>query len=145
MPSRKRKINVLIVDDSKADITLLKRAFDKQDADLNIEYCLDGQSALDYLAEAVKGKNGAMPDVCLLDIKMPGMSGIDVLKEIKSNKSTRSIGVYMLSSSDSPKDIQLSFEFECNGYLQKPRQRSDLEDMVSSLVNIWTGPSRFLS
>jgi len=135
-------IKVMVIDDSFVDLSLLRRAFDTIAPNVSVSYCDDGNDALKTIMEPDKDRR--RPDICLVDIKMPMISGLDVLKRIKSNEATHNISVYMLSSSDSPEDIHKSFEYGCNGYFQKPRRRQDLELMVQSLLNLWTGPARFI-
>lgn len=137
----KTDVNIMVVDDSFVDLTLIRRAFETVTPRTPVTYCEDGQDALKAIFSPAK--SDTRPTICLLDIKMPLISGLDVLKKIKADETTRDIAVYMLSSSDSPADIRKSYNFGCNGYFQKPRRRQDLELMIESLSNLWEGPARF--
>lgn len=134
-------VNIMVVDDSFVDLTLIRRAFETVAPRTHVTYCDDGNDAIKTIFSPTESDR--RPTICLLDIKMPLVSGLDVLKQIKSDEATRDICVFMLSSSDSPEDIRKSFDYGCNGYFQKPRKRQDLEVMIRSLFNLWDGPARF--
>lgn len=137
-------LDILVVDDSYADRTLLELAFRKVGKDINLRFCETGKQALDFLFNEGGNNRTAMPSVCLLDINMPGLSGFDVLKAIKSNAKTRTLSVYMFSSSDNPQDVAQSYANASNGFLLKPRTQEELGTLVKSLVYLWTGPHKFV-
>lgn len=139
-----KPLDILVVDDSDADRTLIGYAFKKVAENVNLHFCKSGQDALDFLAACSNSAQSSMPKVCLLDINMPGLSGFDVLKAIKSDNRIKALSVYMFSSSDNPQDIALSYANASNGFLLKPRTQSELGNLVKSLVYLWTGPQKFL-
>jgi len=140
-----KKLDILVVDDSYADRTLIEIAFKKVGADINLHFCESGKQALDYLFQDQKPNEPKLPNVCLLDINMPGLSGFDVLKAIKSNTKTHALSVYMFSSSDNPQDVAQSYANASNGFLLKPRTQEELGTLVRSLVYLWTGPHKFVN
>lgn len=139
---RNQSVRLLIVDDSRADRTLFRVAFKKSPIPVDLRFCESGKMALELLFPQ-SGRRTFMPTVCLLDFKMPAVSGRDVLSKIKSDEATRHISVYMLSSSDNEEDVRESFKYGASGYFQKPRRTDELDRMVSSLVSLWSGASRF--
>lgn len=141
--SKNQPLNILVVDDSLSDWLLLRRAFSNVTNDIALTHYETGKAALDYLETTALKKPTKLPDLCLLDIKMPAMSGLDVLRKIKANSKLRQMSVFMLTSSDSPGDIKESFDHDCNGFFQKPHLRQDLDSMVQAMTVLWTGPSRF--
>ncbi len=137
-------VKIMVIDDSFVDLTLIKRAFEAVAPNVSVTYCDDGVDALKRIKDNVRQSKSNTPNICLLDLKMPRISGLDILKELKSHTDTQFISIYMLSSSDNPEDIKNSFDMGCNGYFQKPRRRQDLELMIQSLFNLWEGPARFV-
>lgn len=139
---RRKPVRLLIVDDSPADRTLFKVAFKKTGAPVDVKFCDSGRAAMELLFPK-SGPRFYLPTVCLLDINMPAISGIDVLKAIKSQVDTRHISVCMFSSSDNEEDVQACYRAGANGYYQKPLEKADFDQFVASLVFIWSGASRF--
>ncbi len=83
----------------------------------------DAESAMDYLVGGLKNKNRnsfKMPDLILLDIKLPGMSGFEMLRKLKANPSTKRTPVIFLTTSDHDEDIAKSYDYGVNSYVVKP-------------------------
>ena len=127
MPS---SANVLIAEDQETDAYLMKWAFKKVGLDYNFAHVLDGQEAVDYLSGKGHFSDRAQypfPDLLLLDLKMPRLTGFDVLSWLKSNPPAGKLPVVVLTSSDLPADIQRARELGATDYRVKP---SGLEGMV---------------
>ena len=100
----------------------------------------DGEEALDFVFRQGKyagGEGVARPSLILLDVKLPKENGISVLRKIKSSPEVRNIPVVMLSSSESPVDMQSSYAEGANSYVIKPARFSDLMDKVEKLLLYW--------
>ncbi|MFQ5458821.1 MAG: response regulator [Myxococcota bacterium] len=100
----------------------------------------DGQEALDFIFHAGKyegGEGAPRPSLILLDVKLPRENGISVLRKIKASPELRSIPVVMLSSSESPVDIQSSYAEGASSYVIKPARYGDLMDRVERLLLYW--------
>ena len=134
------RLKILVADDDPQDIALLKRAFIKAGISVPL-YCVrDGQEAIDYLL----GENGfsdreayPFPSLLLLDIKMPRLSGFDVLSWLKSQPSLKRMPVLMFSSSNLRRDVNHSADLGANAFLQKPHSLEQLLHLVTSIKNFW--------
>lgn len=137
------KIKTLIIEDNPGDIELLKLAFKKNKIEGDFVEKEDGQSAIDYLQE-LKSKNnpGSLPKIVLLDLNLPGKSGHEVLEEIKRDDFFKSMPIIVLTTSDSPDDIQKSYQLYANSYLVKPSDFSQFTEMISALKDYWIQKSK---
>ena len=107
----------------------------------------NGPEAIEYLQGAGRYRNRQqfpLPRIILLDIKMPGMSGLDVLKWIREQPTLRAIRVIMLTSSDSVRDVNAAYQLGANSFLVKPNDFDDLVKLTQSIQGYWiwtdTGP-----
>lgn len=141
MQSRRSKLTVMMIDDDPLDCMLVKQAFTKADASIEFFSCESSEDALQSLAKHLD--DGSLPHGCLLDINMPGHSGIDVLRAMKSDKRFQQIPVIMFSSSDRLEDITACYKSQAAGYIKKPEQNLALQDIISNLAGLWTRHMRF--
>jgi two-component system response regulator len=131
---------IILVEDNVSDADLIKRALAKSNVANKIIHLKDGQEALDYLfSEAQwKGiKTSNASKLILLDLKMPKISGLEVLKKIKSNEETRKIPVVVLTSSKEDPDIQECYKLGVNSYVVKPLGFDEFSKTVSQLGLYW--------
>jgi CheY-like chemotaxis protein len=135
-----QKVEILLVEDNPADAEMTIRALRKS----NIINCLlhleNGEEALDYLfAEgAYEGRNREeIPKVILLDLKMPKINGLEVLKKIKSNEHTKIIPVVLLTSSKEDKDILEGYKLGVNSYIVKPVEFANFVKAVGDIGLYW--------
>lgn len=117
------EIEILLVEDNPADVELTLRALKKNNIANRIEVVTDGQEALDFIF--AKGtfsdrENKKNPKVIFLDLKLPKVSGLEVLSAIKGNQKTRTIPVVILTSSKEERDIVESYKLGVNSYIVKP-------------------------
>ncbi len=132
--------NILIVEDEAAHAELTRRAIRKAGNASRIDIVGDGEEALDYLFHRGRFSDLSeypLPSLILLDIKLPGISGIEVLKAVKKNAELRKIPVIMLSTSDRREDIAESYCQYANSYLTKPVGFREFEDKVRQLDHYW--------
>ncbi|MCE3260353.1 MAG: two-component system response regulator, partial [Bacteroidetes bacterium] len=116
-------IDVILVEDSSDDAMLVKRAFKSHHLRNKIIHLKNGQEAIDYIfnEQMFDGSIFSInPKVILLDLNMPKVSGIDVLKRLKSNEETRTIPVVILTSSAEDPDIKSCYALGANSYIVKP-------------------------
>ncbi len=133
------KARVLLIEDSADDVELTVAALsDYCDAD-KIAIARDGEEALDYLYRrgAHAQRSGGCPALILLDIKMPKMDGLEVLRIIKSDEQLRSIPVVMLTSSREERDVASSYRLGSNGYVVKPLLFSELYSALKMTGAFW--------
>jgi CheY-like chemotaxis protein len=127
---------VLIAEDSEDDYFLLQRAFTKINADAELTQCQDGLETLKYL-ETAKENPGLIPSLLLLDLKLPGMSGFEVLKWVRKDPVLKTLVANVLSSSGEPSDIRKAYELGANAYTVKPMGLNKYEEMMSGLFRFW--------
>ena len=131
---------VLLVEDNNSDIELTMRAIQAIDANFNVIVCKDGEDALDFLFASGKHstrKNAELPKLILLDLKLPKIGGLEVLKSIRENKETSSIPVVILSTSDEDRDISRGYELGTNSYVQKPVDYNLFCKTIKELGDYW--------
>ena len=131
---------ILLVEDNPSDIMLTKRALDQNKITNKLVVAENGREALDYLLGAGKyaGRDvRELPAVVLLDLKLPLIDGLEVLKEIRSNEFTRLHPVVILTSSDQEKDIIDSYKLGANSYIRKPVDFHQFADAVRTLGMYW--------
>ncbi|ODS36048.1 hypothetical protein BEH94_04705 [Candidatus Altiarchaeales archaeon WOR_SM1_SCG] len=131
--------NILLVEDSSDDVELMKRKFKSRNIGGKLVVAKDGKEALDYLHEREKHGENEFPWLILLDIRMPKMNGIEVLKEIKSDEILKDIPVVMLTVSTLDRDVFDSFNFGCNHYVAKSVGFEHFEDALEPIINYYLG------
>jgi CheY-like chemotaxis protein len=117
------EVEILLVEDNPNDIALTLRAFRKHNLSNRIHVVKDGEEALEFLfAEGRFSYRNVnrVPKVVLLDLKLPKVDGLEVLKKLKSDPRTRKIPVVILTSSKEDRDIQTSYDLGANSYIVKP-------------------------
>jgi CheY-like chemotaxis protein len=131
---------VLIAEDDPSDIFLLKRAFSLGQVPATLHFVRDGQEAIDYLEGSAAYNDRAtypLPDLVLLDLKMPRLNGFDVLRWVRRQPGLKRLLVTILTSSDQPDDINRAYDLGANSYLLKPHNSSDLSDLVAQVKRYW--------
>jgi len=131
---------ILLAEDDATDAEFFRRALNKLDTPPTLTWCKNGLEALEGLQR--REKNDQYPRLAILDIKMPGMSGLELLAKIKSNDRTKDLPVIMMSSSDEPQDISRAYDYGANGYLVKPNRFQDLRELVGSISCFWIKTNR---
>ncbi len=136
----KNGIEILLVEDNPNDRELTLRALKKHKLTNKVHIAEDGEDALFYIFAEGKyaGRNAlAVPKVVLLDLKLPKVSGLDVLKRIKSDSRTKMIPVVVLTSSGEERDRFKSYELGANSYIVKPVDFDKFTSAVSDLGFYW--------
>jgi CheY-like chemotaxis protein len=136
---------ILSVDDNDVDGALLRRAVKRSAIPASIFTVTEGPQALSYLAgEGIyqDRESYPYPDLVLLDIRMPKMSGLDVLSWIRQQPHLKKTKVLILSASDKPEDIKRANSIGADDYLVKPTKFDELQTMVKTIFNTWLDKSR---
>lgn len=130
---------ILVVEDDENDLFLLKRAFAKAKVTNPIQEARDGEEAVGYLTQILQGSgDGArLPVLVLLDLKLPRLSGHEVLSWIRSQNATRRLPVVVLTSSDEPRDINMAYDAGANSYLVKPGDPTRILELALSVGTYW--------
>ena len=126
---------IVLVEDDDGHANLVERNLRRAGISNGIERLKDGQEALDFLhgVGAFANSNPSRPILLLLDIKMPRVDGIEVLRQIKSNPRTALIPVIMLTTTDDPREIQRCYELGCSVYIPKPVDYQAFVDAINRL------------
>ncbi|WP_028374807.1 response regulator [Leeuwenhoekiella sp. MAR_2009_132] len=127
--------HILSIEDNKTDVALMKRIFSKHVPDYEITYISDGEEAVSYLESNTFKK--ALPKLILLDMKVPRVDGLELLRKIRSHEEYLHIPVVMLSSSDLPNDIKEAYEIGANSFVEKPKNYVDLCKALPVLIQYW--------
>ena len=130
---------ILLVEDSLKDIELTLEALDEHKLANEVVVARDGTEAIDYLTSQGKfaGREPGLPAVMLLDIKMPRMNGLDVLRRLKSDGTLRTIPVVVVTSSREEPDLAAAYELGANAYVVKPVDFQQFAAAVSQIGAFW--------
>ncbi len=134
------EVEILLVEDNPQDVELTLRALKKHNLANRVHVVKDGVEALDYIfaAAAYEGRDiGKTPKVILLDLKLPKVDGLEVLREVKADERTKTIPVVVLTSSREEKDMVESYKLGVNGYIVKPVDFNKFVDAVGNLGLYW--------
>ncbi len=135
-----RPPTILLVEDNSKDEMLTLRALKKNHLANDIFVVRDGAEALEYLFATgeYEGRDvGDLPTVVLLDLKLPKVDGLEVLRRIRADERTRLLPVVVLTSSDEEKDIITSYQLGANSYVRKPVTFGDFSQAVADLGRYW--------
>ena len=135
-------IEVLLVEDNPGDARLTKEALCEGDGAIHLHVVSDGMEALAFLRQEGTHSDVPSPDLILLDLNMPRMSGLEVLAFIKSDERLKSIPTIILSTSGFEGDILKAYELQANCFLTKPLQLDDFEALAKSIKDFWINKVR---
>jgi two-component system response regulator len=130
---------ILLVEDSQADGEMTLRSLKRSNLANKVVWLRDGVEALDYIFRRgpYELREGGHPRMVMLDIKMPRMDGIEVLRAIKADAGTRSIPVVMLTSSAEDRDLRRCYDLGVNSYLIKPVDFASFASVVAQVGMYW--------
>jgi two-component system response regulator len=131
---------LLLVEDNPDDEALTLRAFKKNNISNEVVVARDGAEALDYLFGAGKyaGRDTTVqPQVILLDLKLPKLDGIEVLRRIRADKRTQTVPVVILTSSKEEQDLMNGYKLGCNSYVRKPVNFDEFLEAARQLGLYW--------
>lgn len=127
---------ILLVEDNPVDVDLTIRAFKKQNLTNPIEIARDGEEAINMIEKWKDSK--LIPVVILLDLKLPKINGLEVLKEIKTHPVFKKIPVVVLTSSAEDSDINAAYNLGANSYIVKPVQFDKFIEVAAQIELYWT-------
>jgi two-component system response regulator len=126
---------ILLVDDSPDDVVLTKRALRKNNISNEVVVAADGEEALHYLLPG--GEARTLPVLILLDISLPKIGGLEVLRLVRANERTRYLPIVMLSTSNEQSDILQSYGLGANSYVRKPVVFNEFAEAVRVVGLYW--------
>jgi CheY-like chemotaxis protein len=136
---------VLIAEDVENDVELLQRSFRQAGISAATHVVADGEECIAYLAATGKYANRQeypLPDLLLLDLKMPKANGFDVLKWIRAQESLAPLRVVVLTSSERIRDINMAYELGANSFLTKPLTFIDFSNTIRVMLKYWLEQSK---
>jgi len=144
---------ILLIEDNIDDERLTLRALRRNNVMNEVVVAGDGQEAVDYLfgSGSFTGRDmSVVPAVIILDLKLPRLSGLEVLKRIRANEQTRRIPVVVLTASEDHTQIETSYALGANSYINKPTDPADFSEMILQVAMYWlllnrTMPERMLT
>jgi len=138
------QVEVLLVEDNERDAELTMRALKKGALANNLLWVKDGQEALDYLFRTgeYKEREDVYPRLVLLDLKMPRVDGVDVLKAIRADERTKRIPVVVMTSSEEDKDLIQTYNLGVNSYVVKPVNFSAFTEIARQAGFYWLAINR---
>ena len=130
-------MTILLVEPNPGDARLFAESFEDATSAASIETVTDGEAALDFVHQRGDYAESSRPDLILLDFHLPGVSGENVLSEVKAEPALRKIPVIVLTSSGAEEDIARSYDLHANAYVQKPVEPDEFVDLVRSFDDFW--------
>ncbi|MFG2076699.1 response regulator [Nonomuraea maritima] len=132
-----RPIEVLLVEDDQGDILLTREAFELNKVRNRLHVVNDGEQAMAFLRQEDGYADVPRPDLVLLDLNLPRMSGLEVLAEVKADAALRTIPVVVLTTSEAEEDILHSYRLHANAYVTKPVDFEQFIRVVRQIDNFF--------
>ena len=134
----KKSFNILAVEDNKADFILLKKALmEIEGIELDIINVNSGEDAFLFLGKKEPFNKAFTPNIIILDLNLPGISGHEILEKIKIDPMLKLIPIVIYSTSDDKKDITKSYKLHANSYITKTFNIEELFDKISNIGEYW--------
>ena len=133
-------VEILLVEDNRSDAELVMRALKKSNFANKLLWVRDGVEALEFIRSdaAFSGRDARqLPKLVLLDLKMPRLNGLDVLREFKGDERTRPVPIVVMTSSNQNRDLVECYRLGVNGYVTKPIQYADLMQAIAGIGTYW--------
>lgn len=128
---------ILIVEDNDVDFRILKHAFSSTGIPHEIDGVDNGESALEYLLRGPGANEETAPRLIMLDLNLPKLGGLEVLRAVKAHAELRRIPVAVISSSQFQSDILGAYDLGASLYVRKPNDLAALEELVKAIATTW--------
>lgn len=138
MNAQDKLVDILLVEDNPSDAELALRALKKHNLLNRVEWVKDGEQALDFLFHrgAYTDTNG-LPRVVLLDLRLPKVDGIEVLRQVRTHAETRELPIVVLTSSKEERDVVAAYDLGVNSFVAKPVAFDEFSRVVAELGMYW--------
>jgi CheY-like chemotaxis protein len=136
---------ILLAEDDANDVLLIQRAFQKAGFQNSLQVVCDGEKAIEYLSGAgdySDRKRFPLPFLLLLDLKMPGTGGFEVLQWVRADRGLKRLLVIVLTSSNLQSDVDRAYDLGANSYLVKPVEFQEMVNMIQRFEMYWTEINR---
>ncbi len=140
MSKSTQRRTILMADDDGEDCVLVGDALRETGRSYNLHFVCNGEELFDYLrhqGEYEEGRNAPLPDLILLDLKMPRKDGRETLRELKSDPHWRHIPVVVLTTSTAGDDVKFCYDRGANSYMTKPATYRELVEILKTLTKYW--------
>ena len=134
-----RVLDILLVEDNPGDIRLTQEALRETRMPSTLHVAKNGVAAMDFLRRRGEFSDAPRPDLVLLDLNLPRLSGREVLKQIKDDPHLRRIPVIVLSTSEGQRDVTESYDLHANCYINKPVDFEHFLRVISAIEQFWFG------
>jgi two-component system, chemotaxis family, response regulator Rcp1 len=131
-----KPVQMLLVEDSLSDVRLMREALKETSLPIVITVAHDGVEAMDMLHKTESGQ-GLRPDLVLLDLNLPRKNGREVLSEVKTSPSLKSIPVLVMTSSKAEDDVNQAYLLNANGYITKPAELLEYIRILRAIEQFW--------
>lgn len=128
-----KPVNILVVDDDEVDVEGIRRAFAKNHISNPLHFACDGIEALDYLQGNQNNSPLAEPYILLVDLNMPRLNGIELIKKIRDDSNLRRAIIFAFTTSNRKEDIQAAYDLNVAGYIVKSNTNENLLSLVKML------------
>ena len=132
--------HILVAEDDPTDAYFFQRAFSRAGLPITLHFVSDGQEVIDYLhgeGQFADRKAHPLPQLVLLDLKMPRVNGFEVLEWVRQRPGFKGLQLVIFSSSDEPKDMNRAYDLGANWYLVKPHSMEELTALVGRFKKFW--------
>ncbi len=136
----KEQLDILLVEDDLDDIEFTIRAFRRKNIRNRIRTVGDGEQALDYIfsrSAFADREKYPKPGLVILDLKLPKIDGVEVLRVVKNHPRLRTIPIIMLTTSRSPEDVRKCYQLGVNSYVVKPLDFEEFSDLIELIARYW--------
>lgn len=140
-----QKRTILLIEDNTDDIYFIEHALQKSDRKHELHTVKDGVEAIKYLRRDPPYEKSRRPSLILLDLKMPRMSGLEVLKHIKDDETLRPIPVVVLTTSDADGDAAASYDLQATAFITKPKDLDAFAGVIERIERFWLGVAQLPS
>lgn len=130
-------IEVLLVEDDPGDVVMIREAFEENKVRNRLSIVSDGEQAIQFLRREGEHEKAPRPDLILLDLNLPRVSGREVLEQVKADPKLRAIPVVILTTSSAEEDILRSYDLHANAYVTKPVDFESFIEVVRQIDNFF--------
>ncbi len=136
---RAQPLSILLVEDNPADEYLIREAIEASDIEVELHHESDGERALEYLANGfMRQQETVLPDIIVLDLNLPRLSGFDILNTLKEKIEFRHIPVVVTTNSINVEDMQLAYEQHASGFISKSLDMHIFSEHVKYMLQYWS-------
>jgi CheY-like chemotaxis protein len=129
----RQPVEILLVEDNPDDIDLIREALQEGKIAHQLNVVPDGEEAMAYLNGEGEYAQAILPDLILLDLRLPKKGGLEVLAEVKADEDLHCIPIIVLSSSDAPNDVLKAYDLQASCYITKPADLEEFDRVMASL------------